>query len=93
MKASDNDEDDFDDSDKSLDGDSDAGEEDGQIEEPEMRFGVTPFLSGVLPAGKLKAMPKPVGCQANGLIQVRLKEMPFIYNIVLVVLPGLQPHN
>lgn len=39
-------------------------------EEPVMRYGVTPFLSGVLPAGKLRARTKPVGCQASGLIQV-----------------------
>ncbi|XP_070844164.1 uncharacterized protein [Chaetodon trifascialis] len=78
-EASDDDEDESDDSDeemhadKSLDGDGDAEEEDGQIEEPEMRFGVTPFLSGVLPAGKLRARTKPVGCQASGLIQVNGK--------------------
>ncbi|XP_076612472.1 uncharacterized protein LOC143336289 [Chaetodon auriga] len=78
-EASDDDEDESDDSDeethadKSLDGDGDAEEEGGQMEEPEMRFGVTPFLSGVLPAGKLRARTKPVGCQASGLIQVNGK--------------------
>lgn len=58
-----------------------------------MRFGVTPFLSGVLPAGKLRARPKPVGCQAYGLIQVRLKDMPFSYNTINMVLPGVEPRN
>lgn len=40
-------------------------------EEPLVQCGVTPFLCGVLPAGKLRATTKPVGCQASGLIQVR----------------------
>lgn len=40
-------------------------------EESVMHYGVTPFLRGVLPAGKLRATTKPVGCQAAGLIQVR----------------------
>lgn len=38
---------------------------------PVMQYGVTPFLCGVLPAGKLRATTKPAGCQALGLIQVR----------------------
>lgn len=98
-EASDDDEDEFYDSDeerhanKSLDGDTDAEEEDGQSEEPVMRFGVTPFLSGVLPAGKLRVRPKPVGCQAYGLIQVRLKDMPFSYNTINMVLLGVEPRN
>lgn len=81
-KASDVDEDDFDDSDeeqhagKNRDGDIDAEEDDCENEESDMQFGVTPFLSGVLPAGRLTARTKPAGCQAYGLIQVRLKEMP-----------------
>ncbi|KAI3363786.1 hypothetical protein L3Q82_001394 [Scortum barcoo] len=97
-KASDNDEDDFDDSeeekhsDKSLDEDTDPGEEDGQIEEPEVKFGVTPFLSGVLPAGKLKARTKSAGCQAYGLIQVNGKS----YNqarLLLGNMGSLHPAN
>lgn len=79
-QASDNDEDEFDDSEeephacKSLDNNiDDDEEEDCKNEEPEMQFGVTPFISGVLPAGRLRARTKPVGCQASGLIQVRLK--------------------
>ncbi|XP_023285958.1 MAX gene-associated protein-like [Seriola lalandi dorsalis] len=78
-KASDYEEDEFDDSDdekvanKSFDGDINAEAEDGQTEESEMQFGVTPFLSGVLPAGRLRARTKPVGCQVNGLIQVNGK--------------------
>lgn len=41
-----------------------------EAKEPVLHYGVTPFLSGVLPAGKLRARTKPVGCQASGLIQV-----------------------
>ncbi|XP_044026184.1 MAX gene-associated protein isoform X2 [Siniperca chuatsi] len=97
-KASDNDEDEFDDSDeekhanKSLDGDIDAEEGYGQTEEPEMQFGVTPFLSGVLPAGRLRARTKPVGCQAYGLIQVNGKS----YNqarLLLGNMGSLHPAN
>lgn len=97
-QASDNDEDEFDDSDeekhayKSLDEDFEAEEEDGQIEEPEMQFGVTPFMSGVLPAGRLRAMTKPVGCQAYGLIQVNGKS----YNqarLLLGNMGSLHPAN
>ncbi|XP_030578026.1 MAX gene-associated protein isoform X2 [Archocentrus centrarchus] len=78
-KASDCDEDECDDGDeemhtsKSLDENTDAEEEDDQIEEPQMWFGVTPFLNGVIPAGMLRAEKKPVGCQASGLIQVNGK--------------------
>lgn len=57
-----------------------------------MQFGVTPFLSGVLPAGRLRARIKPVGCQAHGLIQVRLKEMSFICDTIDMVLPVVEPH-
>lgn len=77
-KASDCDEDELDDSEddryssKTFDEYSDADEDDGRVEEPEMKLGVTPFLSGVLPAGRLKARTKPVGLQAAGLIQVRI---------------------
>ncbi|XP_041814517.1 uncharacterized protein magl isoform X2 [Chelmon rostratus] len=97
-ETSDNDEDDFDDSDeekhanKSLDENSDAEEEDGQIEEQEMKLGVTPFLSGVLPAGRLRARTKPVGCQAYGLIQVNGKS----YNqarLLLGNMGSLHPAN
>nr|XP_024660977.1 MAX gene-associated protein [Maylandia zebra] len=78
-KASDCDDDDECDSDeemhtsKGLDENTDAEEEDGQIEEPQMWFGVTPFLSGVMPAGTLRAERKPAGYQAPGLIQVNGK--------------------
>lgn len=78
-KASDCDDDDDDECDsdeemhtsKGLDENTDVEEEDGQIEEPQMWFGVTPFLSGVMPAGTLRAERKPAGYQAPGLIQVR----------------------
>lgn len=64
-------------SDESQDGDTDSEEEEGgHIDEPVKRFAVTPFLSGVLPAGRLRVKPKPVGSQANGLIQVRLTHLP-----------------
>ncbi|XP_005917749.1 MAX gene-associated protein isoform X2 [Haplochromis burtoni] len=78
-KASDCDDDEECDSDeemhtsKGLDENTDAEEEDGQIEEPQMWFGVTPFLSGVMPAGTLRAERKPAGYQAPGLIQVNGK--------------------
>lgn len=52
--------------------DGEDRETDEEVEEPVMRYGVTPFLSGVVPAGKLRARTKPVGCQASGLIEVRL---------------------
>ncbi|XP_029705375.1 MAX gene-associated protein isoform X2 [Takifugu rubripes] len=61
-------------------------------EEPVMRYGVTPFLSGVLPAGKLRARTKPVGCQASGLIQVNGKT----YNqarLLLGTMGSLHPAN
>ncbi len=80
-QASDNEEDEVDDSDeetevyKRLDGEVDAEEEDEQFEEPKLQYGVTPFMSGVIPAGRLRARTKPVGCQEYGLIQVRLKEV------------------
>lgn len=82
-EASDNDEEESDNShedgqaDESFDNDMDVKEEDGQSEEPVMRYGVTPFLSGVLPAGKLRARTKSVGSQMHGLIQVRLKDIIF----------------
>ncbi|XP_059212334.1 uncharacterized protein magl isoform X2 [Centropristis striata] len=97
-KASDNDEDEYDDSDEekpaneSFDGDLDAEEDDGLNEESEMRYGVTPFLSGVLPAGRLRASTKPVGCQASGLIQVNGKS----YNharLLLGNMGSLHPAN
>lgn len=49
-------------------------EEDGSHPE-ERQLGVTPFMSGVLPAGRLRAKTQPLGGQASGLIQVRLTEM------------------
>ncbi|XP_045917038.1 MAX gene-associated protein isoform X3 [Micropterus dolomieu] len=97
-KTSDNDGDEFDDSgeerhaNKNLGEDIEAEEEDGKIEEPEMQFGVTPFLSGVLPAGRLKARTKPVDCRAYGLIQVNGKS----YNqarLLLGNMGSLHPAN
>ncbi|XP_008303456.1 muscle M-line assembly protein unc-89-like, partial [Stegastes partitus] len=92
-KASDYDEDELDDSDQSSDGDVEPEEKDGeQVEEPESRFGVTPFLSGVIPAGRLRARRKPAGCQAQGLIQVNGKS----YNqarLLLGNIGSLHPAN
>ncbi|XP_068565092.1 uncharacterized protein magl [Cebidichthys violaceus] len=97
-KASDSEEDEFDDSDeekqpdKSFDGDMDAEEDDCPNGETDVQFGVTPFLSGVLPAGRLKARTKPVGCQAYGLIQVNGKS----YNqarLLLGNMGSLHPAN
>eukprot|EP00064_Thunnus_orientalis_P012560 superscaffoldBa00001941_g12595 len=90
-KSSDNDEDEFDASDeeknanKSFHGEMDAEEDEGQTDEQEMQFGVTPFLSGVLPAGRLRARTKPAGCQAFGLIQVNGKS----YNQARLLLGGM----
>ncbi|XP_076016321.1 MAX gene-associated protein [Genypterus blacodes] len=42
-------------------------------EEPEIKCGVTPFLSGVLAAGSLKATKKTRGCVTSGLVQVNGK--------------------
>ncbi|KAK9531787.1 hypothetical protein VZT92_011192 [Zoarces viviparus] len=97
-KASDTEEDEFDDSDeekqldRSFDGDMDAEEDDCPNGESDVRFGVTPFLIGVLPAGRLKARTKPVGCQAYGLIQVNGKS----YNqarLLLGNMGSLHPAN
>ncbi|XP_054872081.1 uncharacterized protein magl isoform X2 [Amphiprion ocellaris] len=91
-KASDYDEDELDDSDQSSDEDMDPEEEDEQIDEPRIRFGVTPFLSGVIPAGRLRARRKPAGCQAQGLIQVNGKS----YNharLLLGNMGSLHPAN
>ncbi|CAJ1077414.1 MAX gene-associated protein [Xyrichtys novacula] len=69
-KASDNDEDESAGSDeehyanRSLS--ANAEEEAGPAE-------ITPFLSGVIPAGILRVRTKPVSCQTNGLIQVNGK--------------------
>lgn len=68
---------------KNVNGDMDAEEEDDKMVDSEMWFGVMPFLSRVLPAGRLRALTPPSGCQAHGLIQVKLKEIPFLSNTVL----------
>ncbi|XP_022050114.2 MAX gene-associated protein [Acanthochromis polyacanthus] len=91
-KASDYEEDELDDSDQSSDEDVDPQEEDEQVEKPIIRFGVTPFLSGVIPAGRLRARRKPAGCQAQGLIQVNGKS----YNqarLLLGNMGSLHPAN
>lgn len=95
------DEDDFDDNDdtdhemdtsQSFQGHVHGSEEDEQFEEPEFRVGVTPFLSGVLPAGRMRARKKPAGCKASGLIQVNGKS----YNqarLLLGRMGSLHPAN
>nr|XP_020459361.1 MAX gene-associated protein-like isoform X1 [Monopterus albus]XP_020459362.1 MAX gene-associated protein-like isoform X1 [Monopterus albus]XP_020459363.1 MAX gene-associated protein-like isoform X1 [Monopterus albus]XP_020459365.1 MAX gene-associated protein-like isoform X1 [Monopterus albus]XP_020459366.1 MAX gene-associated protein-like isoform X1 [Monopterus albus]XP_020459367.1 MAX gene-associated protein-like isoform X1 [Monopterus albus] len=86
----DDDEDDIDDSDEEKHN-SDA-EEEGVQSESVMRLGVIPFLSGVLPAGRLRARTKPLGCQAHGLIQVNGK----FYNqarLLLGNMGSLHPAN
>ncbi|XP_055741364.1 MAX gene-associated protein-like [Salvelinus fontinalis] len=79
-KAEDGDTDDSDESDSEVtdhsSDDSDEDEEEEGIpkpEEPEMQVGVTPFLTGVVPAGRLKARKKQPTCPAVGLIQVNGK--------------------
>ncbi|XP_065819878.1 MAX gene-associated protein [Labrus bergylta] len=77
---------------KSLFENTDAELENSQVEKPEMHFGVTPFLSGVTPAGRLRARTKSVGSQANGLIQVNGKS----YNqarLLLGNMGSLHPAN
>lgn len=62
---------------ESQDGDTDSEEEESRhTDDPVKKFAATPFLSGVLPAGRLRVKLKPVGSQANGLIQVRLMYLP-----------------
>ena len=74
--ASDNEEDERDNSDeeKLVDGETNTEKDDSLSEELEMQVGVTPFLAGVLPAGKLKARTKPAGSQPCALVQVSIKE-------------------
>ncbi|XP_029532221.2 MAX gene-associated protein-like [Oncorhynchus nerka] len=79
-KAEDGDTDNSDESDSELtDNSSDDSDEDDEEEgipkpeEPEMQVGVTPFLTGVVPAGRLKARKKQPTCPAVGLIQVNGK--------------------
>ncbi|TNN40165.1 MAX gene-associated protein [Liparis tanakae] len=80
-KTSDVDEDESDDTDEEkladksieMEAEAEAVEDEPQSVESDVQIGVTPFLSGVLPAGRLKARTKPVGCQASGLIQVNGK--------------------
>ncbi|XP_029585645.1 MAX gene-associated protein [Salmo trutta] len=76
-KAEDGDTDDSDESDSEVtDNSSDEDEEEEGIPKPEeleMQVGVTPFLTGVVPAGRLKARKKQPACPAVGLIQVNGK--------------------
>ncbi|XP_060947666.1 MAX gene-associated protein isoform X2 [Limanda limanda] len=93
-KASDNEEDEREDSDEEMlvDGETNTEEDDGLSEELEMQVGVTPFLGGVLPAGNLKARTKPAGSQPSALIQVNGKS----YNqarLLLGSMGSLHPAN
>ncbi|XP_077949715.1 MAX gene-associated protein isoform X2 [Gasterosteus aculeatus] len=97
-KASDIDGDESDDSDeenppvKSLNVDLEAEEDKFQFREPDVQIAVTPFMIGVIPAGRLKVRTKPVGCQASGLIQVNGKS----YNqarLMLGNMGSLHPAN
>lgn len=86
-KASDNDENESDECDEkkrvseSCDGNTDEEdeEEDELIKEPENLFGVTPFMSGVIPAGRLRARKRPADCKACGLIKVLIKNVFFFF--------------
>lgn len=77
-KAKDNNTDYIDESDSGVtdDNDEDEKEEEGipkpEPEKPEMQVAVTRFLTGVLPAGRLRARKKQRACPAVGLIQVGL---------------------
>eukprot|EP00063_Salmo_salar_P025395 XP_014000230.1 PREDICTED: MAX gene-associated protein-like isoform X2 [Salmo salar] len=78
-KAKDNNTDYIDESDSGVtdDNDEDEKEEEGipkpEPEKPEMQVAVTRFLTGVLPAGRLRARKKQRACPAVGLIQVNGK--------------------
>lgn len=66
--------------------------ETGEEEEPVMQYGVTPFLCGALPAGKLRATTKRAGCQASGLIQVRPYHF-LTYNHLYVISADWEPQS
>lgn len=51
--------------------------ENGETDRPATKVIVTPFLSGVQPAGTLRAKPKPVGNKASGLVQVGITLLLF----------------
>ncbi|KAM9421939.1 uncharacterized protein ACWYII_021802 isoform 2-T6 [Salvelinus alpinus] len=78
-KAEDGTTDDVDQSDSEVtdDSDEDEKEEEGfpkpEPEKPEVQVGVTCFLTGVVPAGRLRARKKQPACPAVGLIQVNGK--------------------
>ncbi|KAM9703863.1 uncharacterized protein mgab isoform 2-T3 [Menidia menidia] len=77
---------------KGSDENSDSAEEDEPVKDPDRPFGVTPFLCGVAPAGRLRARRKHVGRQASGLIQVNGK----YYNharLLLGSMGSLHPAN
>lgn len=63
------DDDDTDDDDDDEEDEEEVGS--SKIEESELPVGVTPFLTGVVPAGRLLARRKQPGRPALGLIQVR----------------------
>ncbi|KAL6095587.1 uncharacterized protein ACO6RY_09483 [Pungitius sinensis] len=66
--------------------------EEDQFKEPDVQVAVTPFMIGVVPAGRLKVRTKPVGCQVSGLIQVNGKS----YNqarLMLGNMGSLHPAN
>ncbi|XP_029966803.1 uncharacterized protein mgab isoform X2 [Salarias fasciatus] len=54
-------------------GEEEEEQEEDRAEEPENFFGVTPFLSGVMPAGKLRVMRKSPECPEQGFVQVNGK--------------------
>ncbi|XP_028296033.1 MAX gene-associated protein isoform X2 [Gouania willdenowi] len=54
-------------------GDNKEDLDDGLVYEQEETFAVTPFMRGVIPAGKLKAVKKTPGADTQGLVQVNDK--------------------
>ncbi|XP_037837560.1 uncharacterized protein magl isoform X2 [Kryptolebias marmoratus] len=81
-----------DESDDYYDGDADAEEDDGPAEDPEMWYGATPFLRGVVAAGSLSARKKPSGYRATGLIEVNGKHYNYA-RLVLGNMGSLHPAN
>lgn len=64
--------------------------EKGETDRPSKKVVITPFLSGVRPAGTLRAEPKPFGTKASGLVQVGTKLLLFRQNafVFVFVLPS-----
>lgn len=75
-----------------FEGEVEEDEENSETDRPAKKVLVTPFLSGVLPAGTLRCKPKQAGTKASGLVQVNGKS----YNqarLLLGSMGSLNPSN